>query len=201
MDKREDILLGATRVFMSYGIKSVTMDDLARELGISKKTIYQFFKDKNELIETLLDEKLNQDQGTCDQMRMDSVNAIDALYKVISMIATNMSQIHPSVFYDLQKYHPGAMKKIDAHQQDFVSEMIKGNIVRGRTEGVYREDFDVEVVAQIYIRVVDSIVRREKITSESLNFSELFKEAIHFMITGMSTPKGIEFLNKHILHA
>ncbi len=136
LEKRDEILESVAKVFMNYGIKSVSMDDLARELGISKKTIYQFFKDKNDLIESVLKQRLSEDKQSCLHIKEEAINAIDSLLKVMTMVAQNTSHIHPSVFYDLQKYHPNAHKMIEDHQKTFVLDMIITNIERGRSEGV-----------------------------------------------------------------
>ncbi len=174
------------------------MDDLARELGISKKTIYQYYSDKNALVETILLKKLEEDQKACQQFIQESTNAIQAFMNVISMVVETMGQIHPSVFYDLQKYHPNAFKIMKDHQVNFVTGMIQKNVYRGIEEGVYRSELDPGVISRIYVHVVDGIIRREIETVNNKTFSEFFTEAIQFMIHGMVTEKGRNFLKSQI---
>jgi AcrR family transcriptional regulator len=195
MNKRSEILMSASDVFMRYGVKSVSMDDLAREMGISKKTIYQVFKDKNELVEEIIRVKLQEDQTACQTKAIETSNAIEALMGVIMMVSERMSVIHPSVFYDLQKYHPNAWKLVSEHQSTFVYQMISSNIERGRSENIYRENFDVELVSKMYILVVDSIARRELTLENESDISRLLQQGIHLLIMGMSTDKGIKILN------
>jgi AcrR family transcriptional regulator len=198
MDKKEEILVHSAKVFMAYGFKSVTMDDLARELGVSKKTIYQYFKDKNELIETLIRLNLEADKTMCAQIKSFADNAIESMMKVIKKIGENMNGVHPSIFYDLQKYHPKSWKLIDEHQKKFVTQLLLDNVERGRSEGLYRLDFDAEIVAKMYVKCTDAVVKKEIESATHNDFAHALKEVIHFMIVGMATPKGLEYLNKQI---
>ena len=158
--KKIEIALKAGEMFMKCGIKSVSMDDLSRELGVSKKTIYAHFTDKNVLVEFMLTAHLAQIQSKCEALFGASDNAIQELFEVINQAAQEMNSIHPSVIFDLQKYHPAAWKLIEIHEAEFVLPFIENNIKRGREEGLYREDFDKAVVAQIYVTVNDSIFKR-----------------------------------------
>jgi len=198
MDKKEEILNHSAKVFMAYGFKSVTMDDLARELGVSKKTIYQYFKDKNDLIETLIRVNLDADKMMCTQIKLTAENAIESMMKVIKAIGENMNGVHPSIFYDLQKYHPKSWKLIDEHQKHFIAQLILDNVERGRGEGVYRMDFDSEIIAKMYVKCTDAVVKKEIESSTQSDFAYALKEVIHFMIVGMATPKGLDYLNKKI---
>jgi AcrR family transcriptional regulator len=194
MEKREEIMQNATVVFMRFGIKSVTMDDLARELGISKKTIYQHFKDKNNLIESIIQKRLDKDQRECVSIRDNSLNAIDSLNRVISMVAENLGSIHPSVFYDLQKYHPKANQVLNNHKNSFVLDFIHNNILRGIKEGYYRSDFDVEIVSNVYVRMTDSVITGEILNSDKKNLQTIYQEVIAFMIHGLISDKGREYV-------
>lgn len=195
MERREEILQGAAVVFMSYGIKSVTMDDLARELGISKKTIYLYFKDKNELIDNILTEQLEKDQNRCLEVREGAENAIESFYNVIRMLTDNMGRIHPSVFYDLQKYHAKAWLKVEAHQTGFVRDVIRKNVERGREEGVYRTDFDAEILAQIFVRATDAVIRREIKDDKKDDLAYVFHEMISLIIHSMVSEKGKHYIS------
>lgn len=195
MDKKSEILAGAAGLYLKLGIKSVSMDDLARELGISKKTIYQFFTDKNSLVESVLAMKLNHDQETCCGMIEASENAIQSLINVISVIIGNLGQIHPSVFYDLQKYHQSAFKLLQEHQSGFVLTMIRNNIIRGQNEGLYRKEIDEDLISRIYVHMVSGIIRQEIQSAKGKDFSKTLEEAILFMINGLSTPTGVQYLN------
>ncbi len=200
MNKKDEIAIKAGEMFMKYGIKSVSMDDLSRELGISKKTIYTHFSDKNVLIHHVLRSHLEMIQGGCDSIMGSCENAIDELFTIINLTAKDMNSIHPSVIFDLQKYHPEVWKLIDDHERCFVLPFIKENIIRGRKEGFYRMDFNVEIVAQIYVSVNDSIFKRTIQGTNENTIVEIFNESLRFILFGMSTAKGNEYLRKKITH-
>jgi len=200
MEKRDEILFKAGALFMLYGIKSVSMDDLAREIGISKKTIYTFFKDKNAIVESVVAGQMGQMECDCITFQENSVNAVKELYSVINLLSENMGNIHPSVFYDLQKYHPGAQKLIDTHEKEYVLPIFLKNIERGRKEKLYRTDFDSSIVAQIYVTVNDAIFKHAIIGRPESTVKQVFSESLHFILFGMATLEGKEYIRKHLSH-
>ena len=197
-EKKIEIALKAGEMFMKYGIKSVSMDDLARELSVSKKTIYAHFSDKNVLVELILTAHLTEIQMKCESIFGKRDNAIQELFEVINIAAQQMNSIHPSVIFDLQKYHPGAWKLIDLHETEFVLPFILLNIKRGRKENLYRNDFDASVVAQIYVTVNDSIFKRTIKGSDETPLVQIFHESLMFILFGMATPEGKQYIRKHI---
>jgi AcrR family transcriptional regulator len=194
MEKREEIILLASKVFMECGIKSVSMDDLARRFGVSKKTIYAHFKDKNELIESILEEHLSIEENECTQIQNESINAVEALLTIFSKVGRNLGSIHPSVFYDLQKYHPKAWQRVEAHSNVFVQGTIFANLERGRKEGLYRFDFDSNLISVLFVQVMDSIVKREIKSEEPMEIGQVFQEVIDFLIQGLLSDMGREYI-------
>lgn len=200
MEKRDEILFKAGELFMRYGIKSVSMDDLAREIGISKKTIYTYFKDKNILVETVVATQMSVIEGNCGDLLVTSDNAIQELYLIINLISESTGNIHPSVFYDLQKYHPSAQNLIVRHEKEYVLPIFLKNIERGRKEKLYRKDFDSSIVAQIYVTVNDSIFKRAIISQNDLSVKQIFAESLSFILFGMATVTGKEYIRKYLTH-
>ncbi len=198
MDKRDEILFKAGELFMRYGIKSVSMDDLAREIGISKKTIYTFFNDKNVLVESVVATKMKSIECHCGSYQESSENAIHELYSIINYISENMGNIHPSVFYDMQKYHSGAQRLIDLHEKEYVLPIFIKNIERGRREELYRSDFDSMIVAQIYVTINDAIFKHAIIGKPESTLKQVFTESLRFILFGMATKKGKEYIRKHL---
>jgi TetR/AcrR family transcriptional regulator, cholesterol catabolism regulator len=198
MDKKAEIAEKAGEMFMRYGIKSVSMDDLSRELGVSKKTIYTYFTDKNVLVEFVLESKVCIIQQECQFALKVCENAIAELYQFINVAAQNMNSIHPSVIFDLQKYHPNGWKLIEKHEKEYVLPVIMENIVRGRQEGLYREDFDATTVAQIYVSINDSIFNRTIYGSGELSIAQILSESLRFILFGMATEKGKILIQKLI---
>src|SRR5271154_1027236 len=120
MSQIERIVLGAEELFLTAGIKSITMDDVAKHLGMSKKTIYQFFKDKNELVMALVRKKLKEDEEQMYDIISRSENVIDEMFNMMKCSEEIFSRINPVVIHDLQKYHPDAWKLF----QKFKSEIL-----------------------------------------------------------------------------
>lgn len=200
MDKKAEIAAKAGEMFMTYGVKSVSMDDLSRELSVSKKTIYSHFSDKNVLVEFIVDAHIGMIQNNCESLFGTCENAIQELYQVINSAAQEMNSVHPSVIFDLQKFHPKAWNFINTHEKEFVLPLIIRNIDRGRKEGLYRNDFDASVVGQIYVTVNDSIFKRNIMGAEHTSLLQIFNESLRFILFGMATPKGKEYIRKHITH-
>ncbi len=200
LDKKLEIALKAGEMFMRYGIKSVSMDDLAREMGVSKKTIYTHFTDKNVLVEFVVERHIERIQNSCENLFISCENAIQELFQVINNAAQEMNSIHPSVIFDLQKFHANAWNVIYEHERNFMLPFIERNIERGRSEGLYRNDFDASVVAQIYVTVNDSIFKRTILGSEHTPLVQIFNESLRFILFGMATPKGKDYIRKNIQH-
>src|SRR4051812_1964259 len=106
METKERILKGAEELFFRYGIKSITMDDIAKELGMSKKTIYQFYKDKDEVVHTLMQEKLKEDERDFRCAAEQSGNVVEEVFSHMKLMSTIFGKINPNIFYDLQRFHP-----------------------------------------------------------------------------------------------
>ncbi|MBI2260035.1 MAG: TetR/AcrR family transcriptional regulator [Flavobacteriia bacterium] len=196
--KKNEIIEKAGSVFMKYGIKSVTMDDIARELIISKKTLYQYFEDKNDLVIEIIKNKTLSDKCICDDTSKNAKNAIEELFEVSKYVSQMMSGIHPSIFFDLKKFHPEAWKIIYNHKWDFVYQLILQNIERGISEGLYRNDVHKEIVAFFYVSTTDLIADSDFLYKNKFTSDEIFKENILFHLHGLMNEKGKEIFNQII---
>ncbi len=192
--KKMEILEKATHVFLKFGIKSVTMDDMARELSMSKKTLYTFFTDKNDLVVQIIKLKTEFDENQCSFVKKEAENAIAELFAISSYVSVMMKNIHPSVFYDLKKFHPEASLILKNHKWNFVKKAIIENIVRGKSEGIYRHDLNDDVVATLYVNSTDLISDGEVFADSKLTSDEIFMEIMTFQIHGMANEKGMEIL-------
>lgn len=194
--KKDEIIERTTMVYMRNGIKSVTMDDLARELGISKKTIYKYFDDKDHLVCTIIENKVKIDETMCKTCTVSSKDAIDEMLAVSRSVVEHIGNINPSVFYDLQKYHIDAWKIINDHKWNFVLRMMKKNIERGIEENIYRSDLNIEIIGRQYIVTTDMIMNPEIFPWPTFKIDELFEEVMRFQLNGMVNENGRTILNK-----
>ncbi|MES2588470.1 MAG: TetR/AcrR family transcriptional regulator [Bacteroidota bacterium] len=195
--KRIEILEKATAVFLRCGIKSVTMDDMAKELSMSKKTLYNYFKDKNDLVVQIITSKTEYDQSQCTAVKVETENAIDELFAISSYVSVMMKNIHPSVFFDLKKFHPDAFAILHQHKWSFVKKTILENIKRGLKEGLYRENLNQEVAATVYVSSTDLISNGEVFAESNLTADQIFMEIMTFQIHGMANEKGLAYLKTY----
>lgn len=197
-EKKIEIMEKASAVFMRLGIKSVTLDDLAQELGISKKTFYKYFEDKNDLVRAIITAKTNLDREVCELSIQSSSNAIESLYNISRTVIQNFSNINPSVFVDLRKYHSDAWEIMHNHKDHFVKEMLINNVKRGIKEGLYREELDPEIMARLYITSTNALLDGTSFPWPEFKFEEVFFEIIKFQLFGMTSEKGRKYLIEQI---
>lgn len=197
-EKQLEIINKSALLFLKNGIKSVTMDDLSKELGVSKKTIYKYFDDKNDLVTKIVETITSLDRKACKEARCDSENAIDALFKISEFISEMMQNVHSSVFFDLQKYHRDAWQVMEEHKRTFVKSQLQENIERGQEEGLYIPTLNPEIIASIYMSNMAGLFDGETFDFDVFNFKKLLKEIIHFQIRGVANKKGLTYLNNRL---
>ena len=130
-DKKQELIEQAKAIYLKFGIKSVTMDEMARQLGVSKKTLYSFVKDKNELVELCV---LSEHEGEIckiGEINQTYQNAIDEILAISKYVAGTLKKLHPSIFFDLAKYHPNVLKIMNNHKREFVRGCVIDNLQKG----------------------------------------------------------------------
>ncbi len=155
METKDRILHLAARLFLRNGVKSVSMDDIAAELGMSKKTLYKTFANKDEIVLAVITQHLDQAQCECVSVARPAADAVEQMLCLSRWAERQFSDIHPSIFHDLKKYHPAAWRLIEAHKNSFVLEQLTQNLRRGVAEGLFRADLDVAVLARLNLAQID----------------------------------------------
>ena len=192
----KDLLEKVSNLYNRYGIRSITMDDVARELGISKKTLYKFVSDKSDLVEkVMLFELLNKRVNPGD---FENRNAIEDLFWVNKMINQTIKDTNPSKEFDLQKYYPAIYKKIHDTKTNKIMESMLANLKKGKKEKLYRKDLDEDIIARMYLLRIHRIPHNEIITASEFTSSKFIYEMFVYHIRGIASSKGIAFLNKNI---
>jgi len=197
METKDRILKGAEELFFKYGIKSVTMDDIAKHLAISKKTIYQFYSDKNEIVEMLMQQSLKQDECEFQQIQSESANMIDEVMKMMTHISAMFTKVNPTIFYDLQKYHPKAWAQFKVFKQDCMTRMIETSIERGKKEGLVRADINSKVLSRMRIEQVEMGLNPEIFPQTEFKLVEVQLALIDHFLHGICTLKGHKLINKY----
>lgn len=197
METKDRILKGAEELFFKYGIKSVTMDDIAKHLAVSKKTIYQFYEDKNEMIETLMTISLKKDECEFKEIQKKSENVIVEVFNMMKHMGNVFSKINPAIFYDLQKYHPKAWGQFKTFKEDCMAKMVEEAIVRGVKEGLVREDIDPKILARLRLEEVEMGFSPIIFPPEKYKIIDVQVAMLDHFLHGICTLKGHKLLNKY----
>ncbi len=197
METRLRIIKKAEELFWRYGIRSITMDAIAAELGISKKTIYQHFTDKDALVMAVTEDQILFSQTCCKKDAVNAVNAIDEIFKVIEFVEIMFKNMKPAVMYDLEKYHPDAFKKFLEHKNKFLYEMVKLNIQRGIKEELYRSEINVELMVRFRLETMLIAFNTEIFPPSKFNLMQLQCEIVEYFLFSMATLKGHKLILKY----
>jgi AcrR family transcriptional regulator len=196
MEIKEKILFEAFKLFLQRGIKSVSMDDIALELGASKKTIYKWFENKDEIVEASLEAYLGDMDRDCARFSGGAENAIEELFQIMGMIRQKLAGVHPSVFYDLQKYHPKAYQLWTNHKNEVIYQQIVSNIQRGIKEGLYRNDFDLRIIARLRLLQTEHAFNPEFFPPDQFDMQKVQLTILEHFMLGIATLKGHKLINK-----
>lgn len=184
-------------MFMRYGIRSISMDEISSQLGISKKTIYQFFTDKDALVDAVIDIELNDSMKDCYDYREKSENPVHEFFIAIDMVLEILKVMNPTLLFDLQKYHPAAFKKISDHKNKFLYKMIRENLDRGVEEGYYRPEINTDIIARYRIAAVFLTFNPELLPPGKHTAADLVKETTMNFLHGLVTAKGLKLIQKY----
>ncbi|MBU2997685.1 TetR/AcrR family transcriptional regulator [Cellulophaga baltica] len=195
---KERILEKATEMFLTLGFKSVTMDDLANEMGISKKTIYANFENKTKLIEestlSLFYTISTGINGICKTEK----NPIEELLEIKKFVMSQLKNEKSSPQYQLQKYYPKIYASLKQKQYEAMQDCTINNIKKGIELGIYRKNIDVEFISRIYFLGASSIKDNTLFPSEMFSLKKIQDEYLEYHIRGIVTPEGRKILNKLI---
>ena len=197
MEMKERIKLKADELFRSYGIKSITMDEIATRLGVSKKTIYQSFADKDELVDEVVGDLLIYNQTCCNKDRAKATDAVHEVFLAMEMIQQMFENMNPVILYDIERNHPATFQKFLQHKNKFLLQVIKENIERGKKEELYRPDINTEVVARIRLETMMLPFNQEVFPKNKFNLVELERQLIEHFLFGVATMKGHKLILKY----
>ena len=197
MEIKDRILNHTQALFMRNGIKSVSMDDIAADLAMSKKTLYKWFENKDQIVQAAMSRHLGSTQSECTAMIQSATSAIDELFQMLAWIKQEFGNVHPSIFYDLRKFHPGTWQLWQAHKNEFILSQIEANLRRGIEEGLFRADLDVDVLARLRLAQIELQFDPE-LYPPRVFANERVSVALleHFML-GVATLKGHKLINQY----
>ena len=185
----------ARHLFNTIGIRNTTMDELAKELGISKKTLYKEVENKADLVKFCIEYDLSQDKQLINSISENTENAIEELVLIAAHINKELQIYHPSILKDLTKLYPECWTLIENHKDTFIQKNISDNIKKGIKQGLYRKDVDAELATIIQLHLC--FLPLENINN-NYSASQVYKEILKYNLYAIATPKGIELFEKLI---
>ena len=197
MEPKERIMKGAMELFFQYGIKSVTMDDIAKHLGMSKKTIYQFFTDKDEIVLMLSKRMQDENCRQFEAIASTAKDAIDEILQTMKHMVAMFTRMNANIFYDLQKYHPKSWDQFREFKEKVMMELVITNIEKGKKQGLYRPDLDPSVVAKLRIEEVEMGMNPLIFPPDKFNLTQVEVALLDHWMHGICTIKGHKLINKY----
>jgi len=195
---KANILEKAAELFLNLGFKSVTMDDLANEMGISKKTIYTHFRNKTELVEACTLHIFQLISSGIDHICSLKKNPIEELYEIKKFVMLHLKDEKSSPQYQLQKYYPKIYETIRNKQFEVMQKSVIENVKKGIELEIYRENLNIDFVSRIYFSGVISIKNHELFPNTKFSMPYLMDYFLEYHLRGIVTPKGKKVLNKII---
>lgn len=197
MNETKQIMDKVGRLFKKYGIKSITMDDISRELGMSKKTLYQYFSDKAELVEKVIQNEFYEFRSKVNLLLNEDIDPVLQLIKLNRLILDNLKTYSTVIDFDLRKYYSNLYLKLKVQYIELFRNCISTNISHGKNSGVYRSDIDIDIITKLHVSRIEQAPHSEVYSIEEFTSPGFARETCLVHIKGMISEKGQLLLNKH----
>ncbi len=195
---KERILAEAERLFWKYGVRSVTMEDIARKLGISKKTIYQHFSDKEQILYQVIEQKTGRNQSEMNCMVTETANPVEEILSVLNMMQKQADQISPNFFIDIKRYYPQAFTLFRQYKEGEIMRSILENIQKGVSQGLYRSDINPAILARLRVEQIELAFNNEIFPTDQYSMHDIQAELMHHFVRGMLTETGFTIYNQYV---
>lgn len=187
----------AEKLFFTYGLKSVSMDDIAREAGVSKKTIYQYFRDKNTVVLSIISKLVAQQEDLLKQSLKISENAIHEVILIAENVQTLMGKLRPVMLYDLHKYFPESWKLIKQFKEKSLKDAFIQNLEKGISEGLFRKDLDFEIISQFELMQFDSFFNSDSYPAGQFKSQAVISQITRLFLYGVGSAEGQVVIKKY----
>jgi hypothetical protein len=186
------------KLFMRYGIKSMTMDDVAKELSISKKTLYQYVEDKDDLVKKTLLLHVESMDSVCISVFKSEENAILQILKIANMMIGLHKEMNPSLLFDLKKYHPETYITFTEHREKTIQTQLIENLNLGILQGMYKSDININLSAGFYMALIEQCISSEIGIISNIPFTEKYAYLVKYHLSSICSPEGVEFMKKNL---
>ena len=197
LETKGRIIEGAAQLFFAYGIRNVSMDDIAKHIGMSKKTIYQYFTDKDDLVHQFMEVGVNEQMCEMREVAESSENVVEELHKAMLKTRDMFHQINPLMLFELKKYHPKAWEIFNQCKDGEMKAHLIDTLRKGIKEGVFRSDIDVEVLAKMRVEQSQLIFDPKIFPPTQFNVAEVSVQLFEHFVYGIITLKGLNLLNQY----
>ncbi len=190
--KRAELVRQASKLYWNYGIRAVTMDDIAQSMGMSKKTLYELISDKTALVELVLDKLRQEDVERFSVFNREDLNAIEKFYAFHKLLRSQIKDIGMIFFYDLDKYYPSLLGNFKDSQRAFLLGQFSGNLKEGMSDGLYRDDLNIDLVSNFMLlfRRYAITLARNKGGQEKFYDTCFIEEVFKYHLNGICSKKG-----------
>jgi TetR/AcrR family transcriptional regulator, cholesterol catabolism regulator len=196
MDIRTRVIEGAADLFLKQGIRALTMNEIAQSLGISKRTLYEHFSNKEDLLSGCLDFWNQESCRMTEEIKAVSTNPLELIHKHFREAVIRLGSVHPNLVSDIRKYHPALWKRqyqeIQKNRLTFTSEFLE----QGIRDGFFRPDFNIEITAKLLFAQVDLLYDTELFPENRFSKADVFREIIFGFIRGICTEKGLKEMER-----
>lgn len=196
-ENREEIVQTAENLFLAYGVRSVTMDDISKKLAISKKTIYQHYRDKDEIVCRVTQRFLEREKKMVLEIKDKAQDAIHELILISKYLREHLQNVNPSVLFDLQKYHRGAWSIYLKFKEKVFLNAVEETLARGIKEEVFRENINIQVLAILRVEEIQMLFDSDIFPRDKFNFKEVQMQLFEHFTRGILTPKGATLINQY----
>jgi AcrR family transcriptional regulator len=193
----ERILKETGEMFFRHGIRTITMDDIAANLGISKKTIYLYYRDKGELVKSFTEGELRLQEKEMYEIRKNSSDAIEEMLGLMSHLGNFFNRVNPTVFYDLQKYHPQSWNSFKEFKEKVMIGYIEESLKKGIQQELFRRELKVKILARLRIEEVEMAFNPAVYAPEKFRLSDVHLTLIDHFLHGIVTIKGYKLIERY----
>ncbi|MEO6949907.1 MAG: TetR/AcrR family transcriptional regulator [Ginsengibacter sp.] len=197
MEINDRIKEKAGELFRRYGVKSITMDEIASQLGVSKKTIYQSFADKNQLVDEVIVNMLDLNRSYCMHSMNAADNAVHEVFLTMESMEKLFMNMNPAFVFDIERGNPLTYKKFLDFKYDFIFTIMKKNIIRGKKEELYRENLNENLIAKFRLETMMLPFNEEAFPRDEFPLIAMHQELIEYNLFGMVTLKGYKLITKY----
>ena len=198
IEQKQEIISAAYQQFKRLGFKSVTMDDIARATGVSKKTLYELFEDKDELVLDSVKFMLDENQCQTQDAFTNSKNAVDQIISILVIMEKMIRGMNPVCYIDMQRYYPSAYKYLQQHKESYLFQCISDNLKQGIQEGLYREEIDINIISRFRMESSLIVFQNNLFPQETYDIVKVNTQIFSHYMYGIATLKGHKLITSYL---